>query len=163
APPGSKRTATSLPFTPWRCGKCGAAGHRGTVRLTVVPDKERFSHYAYRLDETQRIDAFTVITIDLECLRCGQAVSAWVRYETAGYAFTNPYLPLSMELTVLWEGERIGRIIVDKRHRKFPSLTGTFIPEPGPAGLPWLLVEIQQLVQRSRTTDSEEEWDAGQE
>jgi hypothetical protein len=163
AGPGHGKRPCSLPFAAGRCRNCGGAAHRGRVRLTVVPDDASFRRYAYGLGETQRIDAFTVITIDLECLRCGQPAPAWARYETEGHAFTNPYLPLSMELTVLWEGERIGRIVAHRRHRKYPSLAGTFIPDPGPAPLPGPIAELQHLVEVGRTTDSDEEWEAGQE
>jgi hypothetical protein len=122
-----------------------------------------FSRYAYTLDETQRIDAFTVIAINLECLECGQAAPAWARYETEGFAFTNPYVPLSMELTVVMDNERIGRILTEKRHRKFASLQGIFVPSPGPAGLHELILEMLQLVKVRDSIDSDEESDAAQE
>src|SRR5262249_41562348 len=119
------RRASSLPFRPWRCPQCGEAAHRGTVRFTVVPDERSVSRYsAGAVDETRRIDAFTVITIGLVCCACGQAAPAWARFETTGFALTNPYLPLSMELTVLWDGARIGRVAVKKRQRKAPTLIG---------------------------------------
>jgi hypothetical protein len=135
------------------------------MRLTVVPDAKSLALYSVgTLAETQRIDAFTVITIDLECNGCGQTTPAWARYETTGFALTNPYLPLSLELTILWDGVRIGRVAVKKRRREAPTLLGDFIPEPGLVELPAPIAEAHRAITvLTATAESDEEMDAAHE
>ena len=40
------------------------------------------------------------------------------------------YKPLSMSLTLLWEGERVGRVEVTGRHTHFPMVAGNYFPTP---------------------------------
>jgi hypothetical protein len=142
----------ALPFHPWHCPACAASGHRGTIRLTVVPDARDLALFsAGKIDPSQRNDAFTDLTMDLTCSGCGRQTPAWAHYQMEGYELTHPFVSLSMELTVLWDGVRIGRVAVKKRNRRHPTLFGVFVPEPGPAGPPALVVEALHLVEKMGT------------
>jgi hypothetical protein len=133
--PSAQQTLHPTSLEPVRCPKCNAAEHRGTVLLKIMADERRlFLFSGGSLDESRRFDAFTAIDVGIECCACGHSLPDWERFETsaAGLPTSNQayYRPFTMELTVLWDGERVGRIHVTARHVRWPELVGDFFPDP---------------------------------
>jgi hypothetical protein len=57
------------------------------------------------------------------------------------------YRSLSAELTVLWDGERVGRIGVTGRHVQWPLLVGNFFPDSNCAAKAPVFAEARRLLE----------------
>jgi hypothetical protein len=68
--------------------------------------------------------------------------------------------PFSMTLTVLWDGERIGRLEVTRRHSHMRHcFFGNFHPDPGCAGRAPQFAEAQRWLDAYAATKIPSEWD----